>query len=451
MPLLDELRAIVGAGQVITDGDLTQPYTVDWTRRFGGPALAVVRPADTTEVADLLRACSAANQPVLAQGGNTGLVGGAVPSGDDQHPPVILSTRRLVSLSAVDPRTGQVVAGAGVTLGELRRQVAAAGWEYGVDIAARDSATIGGNVATNAGGIRVCAYGMTRSQVVGLEAVLADGSVISHLNGLPKDNTGYDLVGLLVGSEGTLGVITAAALRLHRPVESTTVALIGVEDYRRAQAIVTRVLRSGARLLAGEIMDRAGTELVCELLTRPWPLASQHWAHLLLIEVEGDELDLPDDVDAVGAANANDAAGLWQYRETQSEAAAALAARHGVVIQKLDVSIPAVQLQDFADDLELLVATDSSIAAITVFGHLADGNLHLELAGPAPDDDGPTRMILELVSRHHGSIAGEHGIGRAKARYLRLSRTDSEIAAMVAIKRALDPKSILAPGVIFLS
>ncbi len=455
MVLIEELAGIVGASHILTDPDLTEAFTTDWTRRFAGPAVAVVRPADTAQVAQVVARCAAYGVPILAQGGNTGLVGGSVPN-PQAPPPVILSTRRLSWLSNVDQHTGQVIVGAGATLADVQRHAAAAGWLYGVDIAARDSATIGGTAATNAGGIHVCAFGMTRHQIVGIRAVLADGEVIEHLNGLVKDNTGYDWPSLLVGSEGTLAVITAVRLRLHPPVPTSTVALVGVRSYDEAlhltSLVSTRsgvpassgVPANGARLLAAEVMDRRGIQLTGSLVGLGWPLQSTDWPLLLLVEVVGVGINLPADADAVVAVDRVDAARLWSYRERQSEAASTLG-----IIHKLDVSLPLDRLQRFTSDLAALLAADPTVTDFTVFGHIADGNLHLEIAGPAPDDERVDAAVLALVAIHSGSISGEHGIGRAKAAYLSLSRSPQEIAIMRAIKTAFDPHGLLAPGVIF--
>ena len=209
--LAAELTEVTGPEHVLTDPDVTAGYTTDWTRRFSGQARCVVRPADTGEVAAVLLACGRHGVPVVPQGGNTGLVGGGVPVATGA---VVLSARRLRRLDPVDKLSAQVTAGAGVTIAELRAHAAGAGLEYGVDLAARESATVGGTIATNAGGIQTIRYGPTRAQLLGLEAVLADGRVISRLGGIQADNTGYDLTGLLAGSEGTLGVITTARLRL---------------------------------------------------------------------------------------------------------------------------------------------------------------------------------------------------------------------------------------------
>lgn len=231
-PVVTALRAAVGERFVLTDPAMTAGYCTDWTGRYTGPVVAVVRPADTAEVVAVLRCCATHTVPVVAQGGNTGLVGASVPRATREPPtgalPIVVSMTRLDALGPVDRAARQVTAGAGTTIGTLRAHAAAAELVYGVDLASRDSATVGGTIATNAGGLQVVRYGDTRTQVAGLEVVLADGSVVSRLDGLVKDSTGYDLSGLFVGSEGTLGIVTAARLRLNaEPVRGET-TLVGV-------------------------------------------------------------------------------------------------------------------------------------------------------------------------------------------------------------------------------
>jgi FAD/FMN-containing dehydrogenase len=442
--VVEALRGVVGDGHVLVADDLVEAYAVDWSRRFRGPVLAAVRPADTAEVSAVVSVCIAAGVPVLPQGGNTGLVGGSVP-GPDSAPTVILSTRRLTRLDPVDELAGQVTAGAGVVLADLHQHVRAAGWEYGVDLAARESATVGGTVGTNAGGIRVCCHGMTRAQVVGVEAVLPDGSVISHLGGLPKDNTGYDLSGLLVGSEGTLGVVTAARLRLVRPATASAVALIGVRDATDALDLVRSSVPRGVRLLAAEIMDAGMLRHVCDVASLPWPLPQQH-DHVLLLETESPEpgdvaMDLPDDRDVVVAVDAADKARFWSYRERAAEATAVLGVPH-----RFDVSVPMGSWDAFVADMRSRLEGVDGIDEVLVFGHLADGNLHVEVLGPDPDDERADAVVLVTVADHHGSISAEHGVGRAKAAYLPLTRSATEIALMRAIKGALDPQGLFNPG-----
>ena len=429
------------------------PFVSDWTRRFGGPCVAVVRPASAAEVAEIMRACAAAGVPVLPQGGNTGLVGGSVPAASGQLPPVIISLLRLTELGAVDGLAGQVTVGAGATLGDVQRHAVAAGWNYGVDLAARDSATIGGTVATNAGGIHVIAHGMTRAQVVGIEAVLPDGSVISHLSGMLKDNTGYDLAGLLCGSEGTLGIITSVRLKLHRPLGRTTLSLVGAASYADALALMSRAgvasesNAPGSRLLAAEVIDAPSMDLVCALADLPWPL-EQRWPVVVLLEVvdggDGSGLPLDESADAVVAFAAADQARLWAYRERQADAYGAVG-----IVHKLDVSVPLPKLADCADELVALIGTLPDVTTFGIFGHLADGNMHVEIVGPLADDLRADLAVLECVAGYGGSISAEHGVGRAKAADLHLCRSAGEIAAMRAIKGALDPQGLMNPGVLF--
>lgn len=458
--LHDSLSAIVGDEHVLTDSTLMDQYVEDWSRRWRGDAALVVRPGTTREVADVLHTCSALGVAVVPQGGNTGLVGGSVPAPGSSS--VVLSTRRLDSLGDVDDLSGQVTVGAGATLGDVQRHAKAAGWHYGVDLAARDSATIGGTVATNAGGIHVVAFGMTRLQVVGIEAVLADGTVLSHLSGMLKDNTGYDLGSLFCGSEGTLGVITAVRLRLHRPVGRTSVALIGASSYDEAIALMSSAVDPSVRLLAAEVIDEQGMDLAAQLNGVAWPLAERH-PLVVLLEVEdggdasgfmggakhaerleGAEWGLADDADVVVGLDASEQARLWAYRESQGEAFTALGITH-----KLDVSVPLPSLAACADELRAIVGGWPTVQNFGVFGHLADGNIHVEMFGPDADDLGVDLAVLECVARYGGSVSAEHGVGRAKAGELHLCRSAEEIAAMRAIKAAWDPAGLMNPGVIF--
>lgn len=454
------LARVVGAEHVLTDAAVIEPFVTDWTRRWRGSAQAVVRPATTEEVAAVIELCRLHDVAVVPQGGNTGLVGGSIPAEypldvAPQQLPIVLSTQRLTRLDPVDQRAGQVTVGAGVTLGALQRFVAAAGWQYGVDLAARDSATIGGTVATNAGGIRVIAYGMTRMQVRGIEAVLPDGTVVSHLGGLIKDNTGYDLAGLLTGSEGTLGVITAVRLGLHRPHATTSVAMIGVESYAEAIALLHRAVQPEVSLLAAETIDDTGLDLAIAISGLPWPLQRRHPLALLLEVADGgtgtgfDEGVLAD-LDVAMGVDASDKERLWQYRERQSEAFSSHAVTtSGGVAHKLDISLPLNNLAECAEQLRERMMGYPPVVAFGIFGHLADGNLHVEIAGPAADDDEVDRLVLSVVSRYGGSVSAEHGIGRAKTAWLPTSRSQAEITAMKALKSAWDPAGLFNPGVLF--
>jgi FAD/FMN-containing dehydrogenase len=444
--LASDLAAVVGPEHVLTDPDVTASYGTDWSRRYAGPVAAAVRPGSTAEVAGVLRVAGAHGVPVIPQGGNSGLVGGSVP-GPRSAPTIVLSTRRLTRLDPVDDLAGQVTAGAGVTIADLRRHVLAAGWDYGVDLAAREVATVGGTIGTNAGGIRVCCYGMTRRQVVGIEAVLADGSVVEHLGGLPKDNTGYDLVGLMVGSEGTLGVVTAARLALVRPVRASAVALVGVDSAADAMDLVRTAVPEGTRLLAAEIVDAETLRLVCEVngLSAPLPVETPH---VLTIETESAApgeiaLDLPEDRIAVVGMSSADRERLWAYRDKVGETVTAVTVPH-----RFDVSVPLASWDAFADTCRARLADVPDVERFLVFGHIADGNLHLEVIGPAPEDERAAEVVLTTVAEHAGSVSAEHGVGRQKAAYLHLTRSPAEIATMRALKAALDPEGLLNPGVL---
>ncbi len=434
-PLVEQLA---GIAWTTDDPAICAGHGEDWTRRFAGPVRAVVRPRSSAEVARVLEACAAADAPVIPQGGNTGLVGGSVPGTDDQ-PTIVLSTVSLTTMGPVDAAARSVTVGAGVTLAELHRHAESAGLAYGVDLAARDSATVGGTVATNAGGIRVCAYGMTRAQVMGVEAVLADGTVTSRLVGLPKDNTGYDLAALMTGSEGTLGVITAVRLRLHPKPPPTMVMLAGVESLAAGLALLAAAVPHGAVLLGAEVVDADSLDLVCDHGGLPQPL-SRRWPYVLLIEAS--ELNPPDDIDAVAGDDAADRRRLWRYREDASEAASSQG-----VVHKIDISVPLANLDALAEGVR---AVAPRTAHVSIFGHLADGNLHVEMAGLDPGDAEHDREILDLVTRLGGAVSAEHGVGRAKAAWLGLSRSSADVAVMRRIKTALDPGWILNRGAVLL-
>jgi FAD/FMN-containing dehydrogenase len=450
--LLHELREIVGAEHVLTEADVRAPFERDWTGRFGGPCTCAVRPSAAREVAAGVRAGAGAHVPIVAQGGNTGLVGGGVP-GPSGRPPVVLSATRLDGLGEVDADARQVTVGAGVVLADLQEHAGAAGLAVAVDFAARGSATVGGMIATNAGGIHVMAHGSMRAQVVGLEAVLADGTTISRLSGLTKDNTGYDLSQLLVGSEGTLAVVTAARLRLVEAAVHATAALIGFDDVTDAVAAVRTLRGDVTGIHAAELLFDGGLRLVCEQFGLAPPLPRPAAAYLL-VEAAG-RTDVTDALAAAiehlgvapeRTAVAVDAAGrhrLWQYRELLTSAISATAVPH-----KFDVTVPVSRLAAFVPAVESAVARVAGGVQVVVFGHVADGNLHVNVSGPPPDDEAVDDVVLGEVARFGGSISAEHGIGRAKARWLHLSRSPAEIAAMQAIKRALDPGGVLNPGVL---
>jgi FAD/FMN-containing dehydrogenase len=443
------LRGIVGDAHVIDDPSVVASYESDWTGRFHGSARFVVRPGSTAAVAEVVTACAAAGVAICLQGGNTGLVGGSVPVDGA----VLMSMLRLSEVESVDELAAQVTVGAGCTLTALQQVVRAAGFDIGVDFAARESCTVGGMVATNAGGERVLRYGTMRAQVVGIEAVLADGSVVSRLAGLPKDNTGYDVVSLLAGSEGTLGVITRLRLRLVPLLAARAVALVAVAGTAAAVDLV-RAMRAVPSLEAAELFYAAGLALVREHTGLPAPFGQPHPAYVV-VECAGREdptddllaaLDQAADVvlDATVASDTRGRHALWTYRESHTEAINAV----GVPV-KLDVAVPLVAFAESTEALPGAIAAVVPDARTILFGHLNEGNLHVNILGALEADEAVSDAVLQLVASYGGSISAEHGVGRAKRDWLALSRSAAEIAMMRAIKNAVDPHGLLNPGVLF--
>jgi FAD/FMN-containing dehydrogenase len=366
---------------------------------------------------------------------------------------VVISLGRLDHIGGVDVGLGQLIAGAGATLSQVQRQASAAGWAFGVDLAARDNATIGGMVGTNAGGMRVIRFGQMRSQVIGLEFVLADGTVISRLEGPAKDNAGYDLSQLMVGSEGTLGVVAAARLRLVRelPVRATT--MVGLERLEQGIDIVGGLRQSAVSLEAAEVLDGPTMEVVAARLgSRPPIQGSYPW--YLIVECAGEDDPSPTMAEVLvghrpdsAVAVATDPIGarrLWAFRDQITESIAQLGVAH-----KLDPGVPLSRLPAFTNEVRHRVADVVPSASVHIFGHLGEGNLHVNVLGLRDDDDRVDATVLELVARLGGSIGSEHGMGQAKKRWLSLARSPAEISTMQAIKQALDPKGILNRGVIF--
>jgi FAD/FMN-containing dehydrogenase len=445
--LIDRLREVVGS-QVIVDDDIIASYTTDWTGRFRGHSVAVVRPGSTEEVAGVVLVCRELGIALVPQGGNTGLVGGGVPLRGE----VVLSLRRLQTLDPIDTVAGQVTAGAGVVLADLHKATAAAGWAYGVDLASRGSATVGGTVATNAGGTRVLRYGDTRAQVIGMEAVLGTGSIVSHLNGLLKDNTGYYLPGLVCGSEGTLAVITMARVRLVPTLPCRTVAVLALPSVTSALEASAFLRRSLPTLEACELFLQSGLELVCSVTGMPPPFSSSHPVYLLVEAADhADPTDglalavsaVPQVTEVVVATDPKRRADLWRYREAHTEAINTLGPPH-----KLDVTLPLGSLAEFVEKIPRTVEAVAPAARTWLFGHAGDGNVHVNVSGLLPDDERADDAVLHLVAAFGGSISAEHGIGEAKRRWLHLSRTPNEIEAFRALKRALDPDGILNPNVL---
>lgn len=417
-------------------------YTTDWTGRFVGTEALVVRPGSHDEVVEVVRLCRRHGRPIVPQGGNTGLVGGSVPL----HGEVLVSLARLRAIGPVDPVARHIRVDAGVTLAEVHEAAADAGLRYPVDFGARDSATVGGMIATNAGGIGVFRFGATRHHLRGITAVLGDGSTVSHMSGLLKDNTGYDLAGLLCGSEGTLGVVTSAILGLVPRAGHMTSVLLGCRDLDAAVSLVAGV--SGPEMEAAEVMLADGVALVERTVGITCPVDAPV---LVLVDVNADERRTEEVLASlcgadgvVGSAVATDDAGrrrLWRLRDEHTPAIATL----GPPL-KLDVTLPLPRLADFLAGITSDVET---FGRLFVFGHLGDGNLHVNVSGVATERFADVEeLVLQAVQARGGSISAEHGVGTAKKKYLHLSRSAAEISAMRSVKRALDPDGILNPHVL---
>lgn len=420
--VLGSLEDVVGPDHVLTDSDMVAGYVRDWTGRWTGDTFAVVRPGTVKEVQGVVGICSESRVPLVPQGGNTGLVGGSIPHRGE----VVLSLRRLERLGPVDVTAKEVTVGAGVTIGALQSHAREAGLEYGVDLASRDTATVGGTIATNAGGVNVVANGDTRRQVLGLEAVLADASLASTLGGLVKESTGPDPLPLMVGSEGTLGIITAARVRLLPRSESERmVVMVGLDDLEAGLSLL------GPGIRALEFFDARCLNAVIEHRGLSRPFDAEFPFYLLLETTVMPEI--PDSLAAVVEPR------LWAYREAITETISQLG-----VPMKLDVAVPLARIDDFA----VAVAGLGLEGQVFVFGHLAEGNFHVNVVGN-PDPEAVVDRVLEVVVGMGGVIASEHGIGVAKAAWWRRSADPATLSMGRRVKEALDPKHILNPEVIW--
>jgi FAD/FMN-containing dehydrogenase len=440
------LSAIVGARHVLTDPDLRAPYETDWSGRYRGCARLVVRPADCGEVVAVMDVCSGFGATVVPQGGNTGLVGAGVPRDGE----VLLSLRRLAAVGEVDAGAGQVTVGAGVTLAALRDAARSAGLDPGLDFGARDSCTVGGVMACDAGGARALRYGTARARVAGVEAVLADGSVVSRMAGLAKDNAGYDLPALLVGSEGTLGVITRVRWKLVPWLRARVAALVPLGSAGEAASLLG-ALRAGAPSLEScDFFLDSGLELVLRYLRRGSPVRRRAPFYVLAecaaVSDPTEELAAAlSEVWAEDALIADDTTGreaLWALRERHPEAINAAGVPH-----KLDVGVPLSRLAEFVERAPA-VAAGAGAEQVIMFGHLGDGNVHVNVLGADLGDERVDDTVLSLALECGGTISAEHGVGIAKARWLARARGEVEVAAMRAIKRALDPDGRLNPGAV---
>jgi len=446
MDLQHALAEVVGAHHVLSDPELKSSFERDYSGRYGGSARFVVRPADTSEVAGVVAACARFGAALVPQGGNTGLVGAGIPRDGE----VLVSLQRLSEVGEVDTALGQVTVGAGATLAALQQAARAAGLDAGLDFGARDSCTVGGVVACDAGGARALRHGTARAHVAGLEAVLADGSVVSRLAGLTKDNAGYDLPALLVGSEGTLGIITRVRWKLVPLLPARVAALVPLGSAREAARLLAALRSAAPSLESCDFFLDDGLGLVLEHQRRASPVAERA-PFYVLAECAGPSDPTEELAEALAQAGVEDALvaddtagreGLWKLREGHTDAIGAAGIPH-----KLDVGIPLRELDRFLDSVPDVV-TRAGGERVILFGHLGDGNVHVNVLGAEPEDPRVDDAVLELALDCGGTISAEHGVGIAKARWLERARGAAEVAAMRRIKRALDPENRLNPGAV---
>lgn len=459
---LSRLKGLLGPKGFSDDAHDMAPWLTDWRGLFHGAARALVSPATVGEVAAIVSLARDADIPIVPQGGNTGMVGGATPSAEGNA--LLLSLRRMNRIRSIDPTSGIAVAEAGVILSNLHDAALEKGQRFPLSLGAKGSATIGGLVSTNAGGTQVLRFGTMRKLVLGLEAVLPDGSIYNGLAVLTKDNRGYDLTQLLVGAEGTLGVVTAASLKLFPAIGDRAVGWIGVECPHAALRLLRWLeAHSGEAVESFEVMPRATLDLVLQHVpgTRPPLESSPAWNVLVehvsgggsrasLEDLLGDALAQGLAQDAVVSASEAQAEAFWRLRDSISEAERA----SGPAIQH-DISVPVDAMPDFMESAVAKVEAAHPGFSASAFGHLGDGNVHFHVRAPAGADEeawrtGPgkaaSHMVHDLVVAAGGSISAEHGIGQMKrAELLRLSEP-ARISVLRAVKEAIDPTGIMNPG-----
>ncbi|MDB6047731.1 MAG: hypothetical protein JWR17_477 [Pseudomonas sp.] len=447
---LDQLRTALGATAVLTGAAISQRHYSDWTGHAPACPAALLLPSSTQQVADALRICNAAGQSVVPQGGMTGLAGGAVPRETD----IALSLERLRGIEEIDSAAATVSVWAGTTLQEIQQAALDAGFLFPLDLGARGSCQIGGNIATNAGGNAVIRYGMTRDLVLGLEVVLADGRVLNLLNKMIKNNCGYDLKQCFIGSEGTLGVITRAILKLAPLPGETTTLLCALPDYASAVSLLRRLQRSAGTPQAYELMWQDFFRLGVSWLENPVPPMSDEHPLYVLFESAGPRevleqtleaaLEAGEVIDAVLASSHTQARALWKIREATGEFPLRMTPLN------FDVSLPIGQIGEFAElcrqRLELRWPGNHSV----YFGHIGDSNLHLTVDCNSLPQPAPILEIEELVytavGELGGSVSAEHGIGLLKREFLHHSVDDQARQAMQQLKDCYDPRGILNPG-----
>lgn len=460
---LSALKAAAGIGGWTDDPAEIAPWLTEWRNRWSGNTPLMLTPRSTEEVARLVTLCAQHRVAIVPQGGDTGLVGGQIPFGE-----VLLSTRKLRAVRDVTPLDDAMTVEAGVTLLEAQQAATAAGRRFPLSLASEGSATIGGVISTNAGGTQVVRYGMMRDLVLGIEAVMPDGQVFHGLKRLRKDNTGYDLKQLLIGAEGTLGVVTAATLKLFPIMRSRATAMVGLDTAHAAIELLARAkAETGGGVEAFELMKRIGMEFVLRHIpdTREPLETTPDW--YVLIELASGEPGAADAalerllsdafeagliVDAAIAQNDAQRAAFWKVREEQS---AAQKPEGGG--WKHDVSVPVSRIADFLDEASTAVQRFEPGARISAFGHVGDGNMHYDVLCPPGVDHAAfigrwmagSEVVHDIVARYDGSISAEHGLGRLKTEEARRYKSPLEVATMQAVRAAIDPLRIMNPAVLF--
>jgi len=461
---IEEIQAIVGPAGLITSPLEIAPYATDWRKRYLGKPAAVVRPASTAEVAGVVRACADSRTAIVPQGGNTGLCGAATP--DSSGSQIVLNLSRMNRVRAIDTRNNTMTVDAGCVLAKLQNTAEEAGRLFPLSLAAEGSCEIGGNLSTNAGGTAVLRYGNARELVLGLEVVLPSGEVWEGLRGLRKDNTGYDLKQLFIGAEGTLGVITAAVLKLFPLPKSHATAVVALQSPEKALALLERALEAcGERLTGFELFSDFCLSLVLKHFrdtTAPFRHRFPHYVLMELSDTQSGEgvRDLVESMleaalgeknilDAAVAQSETQARDFWKLREFISEAQA-----HEGPNIKHDVSIPISRIAEFISATDAELARAHTGVRMVTFGHLGDGNLHYNVSAPegvAPDifvknTAAINRLVHDSVARFGGSISAEHGLGQLKRDEIQRYKSPLELELMRKLKRALDPHGIMNPG-----
>lgn len=447
--LADELRGIVGAQNVLDDPGVTERYRRDFTGRFQAEPTVVVRPENTDQVVAVVTSCLTHEHAIVPQGGNSSLVGGAVPMAGE----VVLSTERMAGVESFTTHAGVMAARAGTTLDTLQQTARGEGWDYCIDLASRGVATLGGTIATNAGGSRVVRYGDTRNQVFGVELVTGTGEVVSDIGGTLRDNTGYHLPSIVTGSEGTLGIVTRARVRLHPYLPVRTTAVLRFADAGDAAHAAEAMRGSLPSVESIEIFFGQGLELVCSVANLEPPFAETAGGYLL-VEVAGTEDQTEHLGDVVGAlggvadvAVAQDSSArtrLWQYLEMHNPAIGSQG-----IPRKLDVAVPPGSLAELARRVEPAVRAVSPDAKVWLFGHGGESALHVNITGVEPADTAASQAVVDLVAGMDGTISSDYGIGRAKLPWVASIHSATHLALQRRLKAAFDPAGIMNPGVLF--